>query len=293
MDAARFFTRVHDIDIHWAELGRGRPLVLLHGLQDSHRTWRRVAPILARGRRVIMPDLPGHGLSSRPDASYELAWYASVVGAFLDAMSIGRADVIGHSFGGGVAQSLLLGPRPRVRRLGLVAAGGLGTEVTWGLRLVSLSGVVERIGQPFMGPATRIVMRSLGRCFEPEDIAWQAWVNSMPGTAMALERTVRDVIDWRGQRRTFAERAGEVERLPPIALYWGDRDGVIPVMHTTAFQALVEGVVITHFPGCGHFPQHERPAELAHAISRFVDAASTPETRIRTKRVNALVPKPA
>src|SRR5689334_2508018 len=115
--------------IAWTELGSGPPVVLLHGLGDSHRTWRRVAPRLAREYRVLMPDLPGHGLSGRPDAPYTLGWYAETIAAWLDALGLERAHVVGHSFGGGVAQWLILDHRARIDRLALVAAGGLGPEV--------------------------------------------------------------------------------------------------------------------------------------------------------------------
>src|SRR5438128_8422718 len=90
--------RVHDTNVHWAEAGKGRPCILLHGLSDSYRTWRWVAPELARTRRVLMPDLAGHGLSGRPDASYTLAWHASVIGGWIDALGLDDFDLIGHSF---------------------------------------------------------------------------------------------------------------------------------------------------------------------------------------------------
>jgi pimeloyl-ACP methyl ester carboxylesterase len=61
-------TTVGDTSIAWGEMGSGEPLVLLHGMLDSHRTWRRSAPLLAERFRVLMPDMPGHGLSARPDA---------------------------------------------------------------------------------------------------------------------------------------------------------------------------------------------------------------------------------
>src|SRR4051812_3500629 len=194
----RFFAHVEGVELHWAEQGQGRPLVLLHGLCDSHRTWRLVAPALAAGRRVLTPDLPGHGLSGRPDATYALAWYAQVIGAWLDALGLDEIDLVGHSYGGGVAQQLLIDRGARVRRLALVAAGGLGAEVGVGLRLLSVSGMVERFGQPFTGPITRVAMRVVDAEFASEDIAWLGWTNAMPGTARALGRTVRDVIDWRG-----------------------------------------------------------------------------------------------
>jgi len=63
------FAKVAGVAIHWAEVGKeteATPVVLLHGLQDCHLTWKRVALSLARERHVLMPDLPGHGLSERP-----------------------------------------------------------------------------------------------------------------------------------------------------------------------------------------------------------------------------------
>src|SRR5262249_20864730 len=156
---------------HYAEAGAGRPTVLLHGLSDSHRTWNRVVPMLAKTRRLLMVDLPGHGLSGRPDASYSLAWHARIVGAFLDALALDEVDIVGHSFGGGVAQWLLLEHRRRIRRLALVAAGGLGREVSWSLRLCSLPGVVEQFGQPFMPVGTRIVLGAAGAAFDRDEVA--------------------------------------------------------------------------------------------------------------------------
>ncbi len=123
--------RVLGVDLHWDELGSGRPLVLLHGLCDSLRTWFLVAPTLARSRRVLMLDLAGHGESSRPDASYTLDWHANVVDAWLEMLGLDEVDLVGHSYGGGIAQWMLLRHRKRVRatvpssrRVGLVARWG-------------------------------------------------------------------------------------------------------------------------------------------------------------------------
>src|SRR5689334_1775652 len=103
------FANVDDVEMHWAELGEPSerpPLVLIHGMADSHLTWVKVAPELARDRLLLMPDLPGCGLSGRPNASYELEWHARIVAHWLQARGLSSVDVLGHSFGGGVAQML-------------------------------------------------------------------------------------------------------------------------------------------------------------------------------------------
>ena len=123
---------IDGVRVHWAELGAEShhvPLVLIHGLYDCHRTWKYVAPELARDRRVIMPDLPGHGLSERPDVTYALDWYARITAGWLERLRLEQVDIVAHSFGGGVAQMLLLECSQRIRRLVLVASGGLGREI--------------------------------------------------------------------------------------------------------------------------------------------------------------------
>src|SRR5687767_14533441 len=68
--------RVGEVDLHWAELGRGSPVVLVHGFTRSHRVWLPVARLLAKRHRVYAIDLPGAGASGRPDAPYTLEWHA-------------------------------------------------------------------------------------------------------------------------------------------------------------------------------------------------------------------------
>lgn len=269
--------------LHWAEMGAGRPLVLLHGLCDSHWTWCRVARQLSSTRRVLMLDLAGHGLSGRPDASYELDWHSALVGRWIDRLGLDELDLVGHSFGGGVAQCLLLSHHQRVRRLGLVASGGFGREVTLGLKLLSLPGV-DRLVQPFLGLGTQIGMRWFPDAFSAEDRLRQGWFNSRPGTARALARSVRGVIDLAGQRRHFLDQAHELPGLPPVALFWGEQDEVLPAAHASRVLTQMQGVRVKLYPGCGHFPHLERPGQFVGALSSFLDDSAARRARVVVPR---------
>ena len=266
------YTTVLGVEIFHEEAGAGRPLVLLHGLNDSHRSWRAVVPELARTHRVLVPDLPGCGLSSRPDASYSLDWQAHVMSAWLEARGLDDVDVVGHSYGGGVAQYMLLLRPQRIRRLALVAAGGLGREVSLELRLASFSTLVELFGQPFMAPVAASALRAVGGVVSADEARWMSEVNRRPGTARAFARTVADVIDWRGQTRHFLDRASEIEKFPPVALFWGGRDRVIPHNQALSTLEVLRGAMLTTFADCGHFPHQQKPAEFAAALLSFVDA---------------------
>jgi pimeloyl-ACP methyl ester carboxylesterase len=234
-----------------------------------------------RDRRVLIPDLPGHGLSGHPDASYDLDWYARVTARWLEALGLDTVDVVGHSFGGGVAQAMLLECPERIRRLVLISSGGLGREIAFVLRLASIPGVVERFGQPFMGPATRIALKATGHMLSTEEVSILSAMNARSGSARAFARTVHGIVDWRGQRHTFFKRASEVARLPSLAVFWGDRDPIIPASHAQALADSVEGVRVRLFEGCGHYPHHQQPVAFESALRDFLDDPAVPRARLR------------
>ncbi|MGA7119298.1 MAG: alpha/beta fold hydrolase [Polyangiaceae bacterium] len=272
---------VRDVELHWAELGSGRPLILLHGLCDSHRSWFTVAPALARSRRVLMLDLGGFGESSRPDASYALDWHANIVAAWLDTVGLAEVDLVGHSFGGGVALWMLLHHRNRIRRLGLESTGGLGREVGPALRWASFPFFVERFGQRFMSFGTTRALNAAGGAFSDEEIAILARFNATSGTARAFSRSVRDVINGSGQYRNFLDRAHELVSLPPIAIFWGEADPLIPVAHGIEAASLIEGAALTRFPGVGHFPHRQVPGRFVAALEAFLDDPHIANARLR------------
>ncbi len=266
------YRRVLGHKLHWTEMGEGPPLVLLHGLCDSHRTWLKAAPLLARNHRVLMLDLAGHGLSDRPDASYRLEWHARLLGLWMDALALENVDVVGHSYGGGVALWMtLLRHGDRVRKLGLVASGGLGKEVAFALRLASLPLFVEHFGQPFLPRATRLGMRVVAhKAFDGDEVTRLAVMNATAGTARAIARTVRDVVSIRGQQRHVLDKQDELGRLPPVGLFWGDRDPVIPISHALQMQETLGGAALVRFERCGHFPHRERAPEFAAAVEKYL-----------------------
>jgi len=268
-----FRRSVEGVELHWSERGEGSStIVVLHGLSDSERTWWPVMALLGRRHRVLGLDLPGCGSSARPDASYTLDWQARLVAAWLERVGVNRCDVVGHSFGGGVAMWLLLYRPDAIRRLALIAPGGLGREVAIELRLAALPFVVERYGQPWMGLVMRLLARLNGRSLSPDARNHLLRVSASPGTARAFARTVGDVIGWRGQTRSFLERAEEIQTLPAMALFWGEKDRIIPIGQGEALCATLENCTLERFPGAGHFLHWERPRELAEALLRFVEA---------------------
>jgi pimeloyl-ACP methyl ester carboxylesterase len=264
---------VEGVELSWSERGEGSStIVVLHGLSDTERSWWPVMALLGQRHRVLGLDLPGCGSSARPDANYRLDWQARVVAAWLDRVDVSRCDIVGHSFGGGVAMWLLLYRANSVRRLALVAPGGLGREVALELRLAALPFVVERYGQRWMVPVMRLLVHLNGRLLSPDQRGHLLRVSALPGSARAFARTVRDVIGWRGQARAFLGRAREIQTLPAMALFWGEHDRIIPIRQGEELCATLENCTLQRFPDAGHFLHWEQPRALAEALLRFLEA---------------------
>src|SRR3954468_3001864 len=100
------------------------PIVFLHGFPESHRTWRGVAPDLARDFRVIAPDQRGFGASDKPEGveAYKTDRIVEDLIALADTLGLGRFTLVGHDWGGAVAWLAALRHPDRLSRLVIVNA---------------------------------------------------------------------------------------------------------------------------------------------------------------------------
>ena len=134
--------------------GKGPVLLLVHGMAGSSETWCHVMPALAKRFTVVAPDLLGQGESDKPRGDYSLGAHANLLRDLLDALGHSRATIIGQSLGGGVAMQFAYQFPERCERLVLVDSGGLGREVTFYLRMLTVPGF-ESVFPLFCSPRLR------------------------------------------------------------------------------------------------------------------------------------------
>ncbi|KUO15663.1 alpha/beta fold hydrolase [Streptomyces dysideae] len=261
--------------------GEGPALVLIHGIGDSSDTWAELIPDLARTHTVIAPDLLGHGASDKPRADYSVAAYANGVRDLLTTLGIESATLVGHSLGGGVAMQFAYQFPERTERLILVSAGGVGREVNPVLRLVSVPGahlLLSTLRLPGMrlqvGLAVRL-MRLLDTDLGQDAPELLTLVDALPDETSrnAFIRTLRAVVDWRGQVVTMLDRCYLTEGMPTMLL-WGDRDSVVPVRHAYGAHEAMPHSRLEIFGGAGHFPFHTDPARFVSAVEDFTSTTS-------------------
>ena len=120
------YVNVGGVRTRYASLGTGDPLVLLHGRGGHLETFVRNVAELSQRFRAIAFDLLGHGMTDQaPDGRYEIDRLAAHFIAFLDALSLPRAHIVGQSLGGWVATWSALQAPGRVGRLALIEPAGL------------------------------------------------------------------------------------------------------------------------------------------------------------------------
>lgn len=266
----------HEVGYRRAGDGNDSAVLLIHGLAGSSKTWDSVIPHLSEHADVIAPDLLGHGESAKPSGDYSLGAFASGLRDFLAVLDVARVTIVGHSFGGGVAMQLAYQHPELLDRLVLVGSGGLGREVSWLLRMLSLPGFeyVMPIGfpKPVVDFGTSVGQQLSRRGLRSDRLGemWRAYA-SLAGAPnrKAFVRTMRGVIEPTGQTINATDRLYLAARVPTM-LVWGSRDPIIPVEHAHAAHQAIGGSRLEIMEGVGHFPHIEEPGAFTDLIVDFL-----------------------
>jgi pimeloyl-ACP methyl ester carboxylesterase len=251
-------------------LGRGEPLVLLHGLGTTQQIWSLVTSGLARDHRVITLDLPGFGASAPADPGFDLESVAERVARGLTGHGV-RApfDLLGHSLGGAVALTLAV-RRPRlIRRLVLAAPAGLR-------------------------PLPQIVARALGagadglytarrRLAPLTDLPWGrrlllALTADDPARLTPAQARMMVLASAQAQRVAPALTAAAhcdlrpwlTQTPAPIGVLWGQHDRTIPRRLAGEILSARPDAVLEEIARSGHVPMVERPDEFVEAVFRVL-----------------------
>jgi pimeloyl-ACP methyl ester carboxylesterase len=255
--------RCGDIDVAWFEWGSGEPLVLVHGLADDHRAWRKTLAGLALLRRVIAYDVRGHGGTSLGSADGRLPQLGNDLVGLLDVLELAKADLCGFSMGGTIVLRVAIDHPERVGRLIPVATSSrVGRSVVpWYEERAALAAAGAAAVHPVL-----------------EKDTYQQF-SGAPGEAADHWRIRREsTADPRGygnacraMARLNAEpldpELGRVQA--PTLVIAAENDLNCPVRAAEAVVARIPGARLQVISGSGHQVEVEKPAELAAAILGF------------------------
>jgi pimeloyl-ACP methyl ester carboxylesterase len=268
---------IHGYRRAFIHTGQGPAVLLIHGIGDCSNTWKEVITRLAPHFTIIAPDLLGHGRSDKPRADYSVAGYANAMRDLLSVLGIDRATVVGHSLGGGVAMQFAYQYPERCERLVLVSSGGVCPEVNPLLRLAAVPNA-DLILPLLRLPVTRLLshavfglMHGLGTNLGRDARFLMRVFDSLPEVTArrAFVRTLRSVVDWRGQAITMLDRCYLTQGMPTL-LIWGARDAVIPCHHAHIAHTAMPGSTLEVFADAGHFPHESEPDRFIQLLSDFL-----------------------
>jgi pimeloyl-ACP methyl ester carboxylesterase len=270
---------IHGYRRAFVHVGKGPALLLIHGIGDSSETWRNLIPLLARDHTVIAPDLLGHGLSDKPRADYTVAGYANAMRDLISVLGIESATVVGHSLGGGVAMQFAYQYPERCERLVLVSSGGVSREVNPMLRLASTPGaelvlpLLRLRAARALGHGAFSLLGALGTDIGLDAADMVRVFDALPDvtTRRAFVRTLRAVVDFRGQVITMLDRSYLTRGMPTL-LVWGRHDAIIPYEHATLAHAAMPGSRLESFDQAGHFPHHQNPTRFLSVLYDFLSS---------------------
>ena len=275
------FRTIHGYRRAFRIAGDGPAILLIHGIGDNSSTWESVQTKLAQRFMVIAPDLLGHGQSDKPRADYSVAAYANGMRDLLAVLDVERVTIVGHSLGGGVTMQFVYQYPQLVERVVLVGTGGVTKDVHFALRLASLplgSEALALLRMPGALPVLQILGRVVGTALgstkfgrDLPDVLRVLAELPEPTASSAFSRTLRAVVDWRGQVVTMLDRCYLTQTVP-VQLIWGEDDSVIPVSHAKLAHAAMPGSRLEVFSKSGHFPFHDYPDRFVEVVERFVDS---------------------
>ena len=273
--------------VDWAEPGPLRPstvsddasaAVILHGFPTSSYDWRPSLPTFGAGRRVVLFDFPGYGLSDKPDDySYSLFEQADVAEGVLSRLGVRRADLVAHDMGTSVACELLA-RRERgllsfeVRSL-LLTNGSVYPELA---HLTPSQKLLRSPAAPLFSKLSservfRWQMKKLfGAPVEEREVA-EMWAQLR---YRGGQRLLSRLIGYVDERYRFWHRwIGALRRLdvPALAL-WGPLDPVAVLAIGERLAREIPGAELCRLDGLGHYPMLEDPQRFGAAVARFLDA---------------------
>ncbi|MEW2252136.1 alpha/beta fold hydrolase [Streptomyces sp. NPDC058733] len=254
------------VTVSYARVGRGAPLLLLHGIGHHRQAWDPVVDILAADRDVIAVDLPGFGASpALPEAlAYDLPTTTAVFGALCEALDLDRPHVAGNSLGGLIA--LELGRERLVRSVTALSPAGFWSEAerryAFGV-LLAMRGISRRLPLPLVEQLSR---STAGRTVLTSTIYARPGRRA-PEAVVAETRALAEAAGF-APTLTAGSTVRFTEDIPgiPVTVAWGSRDRLLVPRQGVRAKQILPRARLVRLPGCGHCPMNDDPALVARVI---------------------------
>ncbi len=247
--------------LHYAEQGdgTGEALIFLHGYSDSWFSFSRVLPLLSPSYHAFALTERGHGDSDKPECCYTLDDFAADVDAFMEAVGVEKATLVGHSGGGFIAQRVAVKYPHRVGRLVLIGTAAEGSAFRG---ISELEEFVRTLEEPVPPEFVREFQESTIYRPVPEE-----FLETVVSESLKLPARV-----WRDyfEGMVLADAADLREIKAPTLILWGEHDLYPPREEQERLAREIPDVALKVYPETGHSVHWERPEEVVRDLEVFM-----------------------
>lgn len=256
--------------VHYETIGRGRPVVMLHGWLESWDHWLGTMESLGRNYKAYALDFWGFGESGRQEESFSVKDYVEMVDQFMDCLGIKQAPIIGHSMGGTVSLGVALDHPERVQKVAVVGSPIVGDGLSLFLRLSARRSLAGLFYQVFP-----LGVRILSPIYARD---WKTWYKMFES---GLSRTTLASFYYSiaSLRNTdLRPRLKEIE-VPVMGIY-GRTDRIVNPKQGRVLAQGVPMADIRNFERSGHFPMLDEPERFYQALLGFLNYQPDPRERL-------------
>ena len=248
---------VNGINLAYTRLGKGTPLMLVHGFPLDSSSWNELIPYLKDHFDLILPDLRGFGKSTTVEAPYTLSDMADDLAGLLDHLGVEKTALAGHSMGGYISLAFAKKYPQRVSGLGLVASQAAADAPEGKERRYKTAADVAEKG---VGVVVEAMTPKLSA-----DVRVQEFVRGV------IERQSKQAVI--GALKAMAVREDSMPILSssdfPLVLIHGDTDQLIPLERAKEIKSANPSARLLELKGAGHMPMMEFARQTADGLMFF------------------------
>lgn len=252
--------------LHYESIGRGQPIILLHGWINSWDVWRDLMINLANTKqyRVYALDFWGFGdsarASQRQTAAFQIDSYVEMVYQFMDSLGIQSAPIFGHSMGGTVALQISLSHPERVEKVALVGSPIVGSSLHPFLQLAGYGSIAKLVWRyPIM---LHSIMRIL-LAKDSKEVRNMIFRDVQRTTIESFFRSIGDLRD------TDLSKQLPTLNIPTLGIY-GAKDNIVSPINAELLKNGVKSVEVQMMPESRHFPMTDEPERFLKTINSFL-----------------------
>ena len=261
----------------YLDVGTGPPVILIHGFGGSMWQWEHQQHALSKHFRVLTLDLPGSGLSDKPDIEYRTDQMLDFCVGFMNALQIDKATLVGNSMGAGLAIGMAITHPTRVDKLVLIS--GLPPQVMAKLSSRSFRQALETRAPVWLislgnwlfgGMATETVLREIvydHTLLTPAVIDRSNRNRRRPGIIKPIMAVRNALPSW---ETDFAPQLSTIAH--PTMIIWGEYDRVFPMPVGEELHHRIRGSQFVRISNAGHMPQWERPELVNRSLIAYVQS---------------------